>query len=109
MFTRAPVAISAFENSTSSFVCSFAVRVPTSSDMTLAPVSSSTPFSSYHSAPFTKASSRLLSPRMYSLESGGRSYGGSGSRPTSRIDASPSRFLISAAQWADAMPPPISR
>ena len=53
MFTRAPVAISALPNPTSSFVCSFAVRASRSSDMTLVPVSSSTSFSSYQSAPFT--------------------------------------------------------
>ena len=53
MFTFAPVAISAFSNSTSSPPCSFAVRASTSSDITLVAVRSSTPFSSYQEAGLT--------------------------------------------------------
>jgi len=63
MFTRAPVAIRARPNSTSSRVCSLALRAAESSVITLVPMSSSTPFSSYHPAPSTYASSRPLSPR----------------------------------------------
>ena len=53
MLTIAPVAISALPNPTSSPPCSFAVRASGSSDITLRPVSSSTPFSSYQSAGLT--------------------------------------------------------
>jgi hypothetical protein len=53
MLTRAPVAITALPNPTSSFVCSLTVRAPMSSDMTLVPVSSSTSLASYQSAPLT--------------------------------------------------------
>src|SRR3954453_18063177 len=45
---------------------------------------------------------------MYSLESGGRSYGGSGSRPTSAIEPSAPLLRSSAAAWPQANPP-ISR
>src|SRR4051794_35062109 len=45
---------------------------------------------------------------MYSLESGGRSYGGSRSRPTSTIEASAPLLRSSAAAWPQANPP-ISR
>src|SRR4051812_18287989 len=107
--TRAPVASSAFPNPTSSPPCSFTDLAPVSSDITLRPANSSTPFSSYHSGGWTRASSCVASPRMYSFVSGGRSYGGSGSRPTSRIDPSAPRFRSSAAQCADAIPPPTSR
>src|ERR671911_361961 len=81
MRTSAPVATSAFSNWISSFVSSFTTRSCGSSDITFVPVISSTPFSPYHSGGCTYASSTELSPRMYSFDSGGRSYGGCGSRP----------------------------
>src|SRR4051794_33317279 len=109
MFTRAPVAISALPNPTCSRVCSFAVRSPASSDITLVSVSSSTSFSRYQSAPLTYASDSWLSPRRYSFDSGGRSYGTCGSRPTRRIEPSAPRRRSVAAQCAAAMPPPTSR
>ncbi len=109
MLTFAPVAISAFSNSTSSPPCSFAVRASVSRLITFVFVRSSTPFCSYQSAGLTWASSRLASPRRYSFDSGGRSYGGSGSRPTSMISPSAPCLRSSAAQVPAAIPPPISR
>ena len=53
MLTIAPVAISALPKATSSPPCSFAVRAAGSSDITLRPLSSSTPFSSYQEAGLT--------------------------------------------------------
>ena len=63
MFTRAPVATSALPNSTSSLVCSFAVRAAASSDITLVSVSSSTSLASYQSTALTYASPSSVSPR----------------------------------------------
>src|SRR5262245_16345694 len=108
MFTFAPVAISALSNPISSPPCSFAVRASTSSDNTFVPVRSSTPFSSYQETGLTWASSLVASPRRYSLVSGGRSYGGSLSRPTSTIFPSAPPLRSSAAQYPAANPP-ISR
>ena len=96
--TFAPGASSAFSKPTSSPPCSFTVRASESSDITFVPVRSSTEFSSYQDSGLTWASSRSDSPRRYSLESGGRSYGGSGSRPASRISPSAPRLRSSAAQ-----------
>jgi hypothetical protein len=53
MLTIAPVAISALPKPTSSPPCSFAVRASGSSDITLVPLSSSTPFSSYQEGGLT--------------------------------------------------------
>src|SRR5918995_5452476 len=109
MFTFAPVASSAFPNSTSSPPCNFAVRPAESSDITFVFVRSSTPFSSYHPGSFTYASFLSASPRRYSFERGGRSYGGSGSLPTTMIEPPGSLFRSSAAQLPAAIPPPINR
>ncbi len=53
MLTIAPVASNAWPNATSSPPWIFAERAPTSSDMTLRPLSSSTPFSSYQETGLT--------------------------------------------------------
>ena len=53
MLTIAPVAISALPKATSSPPWIFTVRAPGSSDITLRPLSSSTPFSSYQEGGLT--------------------------------------------------------
>ncbi len=53
MLTIAPVAISALPKAISSPPCSFAVRASVSSDITLRPVASSTPFSSFQECSLT--------------------------------------------------------
>src|SRR4051812_11501362 len=52
---------------------------------------------------------RSTAPRRNSFEHGGRSYGGSASRPTSSTEPPKSRFRSSSAHEADATPPPTSR
>src|SRR3954453_23804718 len=99
--TIAPVAISAFPKRTSSLFESRATRSPVSSFITLVRVSTSTspPVSSGTASP----------PRRYSLDSGGRSYGASASRPTTRIEPAPPSCRSVRAQLVEAGPPPISR
>src|SRR5215211_8410715 len=108
-FTFAPVAISALPKRTSSFVDSFTTRSAGSSFITLTRVPSSTSFSSHHPAGFQSAASRSAFPARYSFDSGGRSYGGSASRPTIRIEPPAPSSRSVAAQLAAATPPPISR
>ena len=83
---RSPAAPS--RSATSSLLESFATRASRSSDMTLVRVSTSTRCSAYHSSGRNSTSSRDSSPRRYPFDSGGRLYGGSGSRPTSRMSPS---------------------
>src|SRR4051812_3859362 len=72
------------------------------------PVRRSTPFWAYQSLSCTSALSRGAVPRRYPLDSGGRSYGCSGSAPTSTTRPSyPSARSVSAA-LAPARPPPTS-
>src|SRR3712207_3788929 len=77
--------------------------------MTLVRVASSTSYSEYQSAGFHRAASRSCLPDKYRFDSGGRSYGGSTSRPTIRIEPSAPPERSVAAQPAAAPPPPTSR
>src|SRR3954453_2367843 len=103
--TIAPVAISALPNSTSSFVDSFARRASVSSFMTDTRVSTSTSSPRGRSS----ASARVDCPDRYDFDSGGRSYGGSFSRPTTTTDPSAPPSRSARAHDAAATPPPISR
>src|SRR3954468_13745864 len=109
--TFAPVAISAVPYETSSFVERRATRASVSSFITETRASSSTSFSSHHAAGRNSASSRPDLPARYDFESGGRSYGGSCSRPTTRTEPAsrPPAARSSRAHEAAATPPPISR
>src|SRR3954468_4992980 len=107
--TFAPVATSADSNETSSFDDSRTKRSPTCIFTADTRVRSSTPFSSHQAGGTTSASSRAECPARYPFDSGGRSYGGSCSRPTTSPEppAPPSRRA--RAHEAAATPPPISR
>src|SRR4051794_13783467 len=107
--TFAPVAISAAPYETSSFVDSRATRAAVSSFMTDTRESSSTSLSSHQPARTKSASSRLDRPARYDFDKGGRSYGGSCSRPTIRTDPEAPAERSSRAHDAAATPPPISR
>src|SRR3954447_16160233 len=109
--TFAPVAISAVPYETSSFVDRRATRASVSSFIAETRASSSTPFSPPHDAGRNSASSRPDLPARYDFDSGGRSYGGACSRPTTRTDPAsrPPTARNSRAQEPAATPPPISR
>src|SRR4051812_30186360 len=107
--TFAPVASSAWPKRTSSPDCSFATRSFTSSPVTDVRVISSMFCSSHHSFGRKNTSSRGSWPVMHFLDSSGRLYGGSGSRPTSRIEPSAPSSRSQRAQLPDARPPPIRR
>src|SRR3954451_18447593 len=107
--TFAPVATSADPYETSSFDDSRTKRSPGSIFIADTRVSSSTSFSSHQAAGTIRASSRAERPARYPFDSGGRSYGGSCSRPTSSTDPSAPDSRSARAQEAAATPPPISR
>src|SRR4051812_4154051 len=77
--------------------------------MTLTRVTTSIPADDHQSAGCRYVASRSMLPRRKSFEHGGRSYGGSASRPTSRTEPSKPRSRSSSAHEADATPPPTSR
>src|SRR3954447_3012262 len=107
--TIAPVAIKALPNDTSSRVESRATRAATSSFITDARVSNSTSFSDHQDEGRNPASSRPDRPARYPFDSGGRSYGGSFSRPTTSTDPDDPAARSERAHEAAATPPPISR
>src|SRR5947209_10292168 len=102
--TLAPVATSAWPYSTSLLSDSRATRAAGSSFIALVRVRTST-----SSGTSSAIASRSTRPRRYSFEHGGRSYGASSSRPTSRTLPSNPRERSSAAHAAPATPPPTSR
>src|SRR5829696_1783618 len=104
--TLAPVAISATPYSTTSFVESVASRAAVSSRITLVLVASSIERFAYQPASWIRQASRSCAPARYPLDAGGRSYGGSGSRPTSSIWPPNSPSCSASAQAAPAAPPP---
>src|SRR4051794_27187675 len=77
--------------------------------MTLTRVTTSMPADAHQSAGCRYVASRSTPPRRKSFEQGGRSYGGSASRPTSRTEPSNPRSRSSSAHEDDATPPPTSR
>src|SRR5580692_11717598 len=78
--------------------------------VTVTPDRRSTFFSAYQSAVCTKAESRESLPSRYPLDSGGRSYGSSGSEPTSTISPSkPSARRVSAALAPARLAPAITK
>src|SRR5436190_165622 len=107
--TFAPVAINADPNDTSSFEESRTTRSPTSSFIADTRVRSSTEFSSHQDSGTISASSRAAPPARYAFDSGGRSYGGSFSRPTTSTDPEAPSERSVRAHDAAAIPPPISR
>src|SRR6266480_422461 len=106
--TLAPVAKSALPNLTESPLESFAVRSSASNSVTEVRASTSISCSAYHSSGRNGTPDRS-SARRYSFEQGGRLYGNSGSRPTSRIDPSAPDSRSQREQFPEASPPPISR
>src|SRR5207248_11754724 len=106
--TLAPVASRDLSNLTPSPFDSVALRSSTSSSVTEVRVSASTRCSSYHSGGRNGTPDRS-SARRYSFEHGGRLYGNSGSRPTSKIDPSAPDSRSQREQFPEASPPPISR
>src|SRR5688572_28655476 len=101
--TFAPVASTACRNETAS-PGSFATRVAGSSFITLVRIRRSSPSGSPR-----YVCSRPTSPRRYSLEQNGRSYGGSTSRPASRIEPSKPPACSASAHAAPAAPAPTIR
>src|SRR5829696_1229742 len=104
--TLAPVAISATPYSTTSFVESVASRAAVSSRITLVLVASSIERFAYQPASWIRQASRSCAPARYPLDAGGRSYGGSGSRPTSRTEPPKPPSCSASAHAAPAAPPP---
>src|SRR5438046_565737 len=107
--TFAPVARSADPNDTSSFEDSFTTRSEVSSFIAETRVRSSTSFSSHQDAGSTNASSRPDRPAIYPLDSGGRAYGGSCSRPTTSTEPEAPDSRSVCAQEAPATPAPMIR
>src|SRR3954452_7329820 len=80
-----------------------------SSAIALVRLSSSTECSANHSLPPRTTSSRAFSPPRYPLDTAVRSYGGSGSRETRRIEPSTPASRRVCAQEKPAAPPPTMR
>src|SRR5947209_13844226 len=105
----APVASSALSKVTVWPFESCALRSEGERPVTETRVSASTRCSSYQLGGRNSVSSRDSLPCRYPFEQGGRLYGRSGSRPTSRIVPSAPSSRSQRAQLPEARPPPISR